>query len=215
MPALRVLIVADDPLARAGLATLLTQHLSCNVVGHVPGHVDVLAGLRSYQPDVIVWDLGWEPMLGPADEPPGLERLADLRDAGQPVVALLPDDRYTAWVWDSGVRGILPRDVDAATLALALPAVARGLIVCDAALISGLLSGRQPPLMSPPDMLTPREQEVLQLLAEGLPNKTIADRLHISEHTVKFHVNAILGKLAAQSRTEAVVRATRLGLLLL
>jgi DNA-binding NarL/FixJ family response regulator len=57
--------------------------------------------------------------------------------------------------------------------------------------------------------------EVLQLLAEGLPNKTIAYRLGISEHTVKFHVNAILGKLGAQSRTEAVVRATRLGLILL
>jgi DNA-binding NarL/FixJ family response regulator len=69
--------------------------------------------------------------------------------------------------------------------------------------------------MSSAEVLTPREQEVLQLLAEGLPNKTIADRLYISEHTVKFHVNAILSKLGAQSRTEAVVRATRLGLLLL
>jgi DNA-binding NarL/FixJ family response regulator len=212
---LRVLIVADDPLARAGLATLVIQYPGSNVVGQVPGHGDVLTGLRLYQPDVIVWDLGWVPTLGPADAPTGLERLADVRDTGQPVVALLPDDKYTTRVWASGVRGILPRDVDAATLALALPAVARGLVVCDAALISGLLSGRQPPLMSPPEMLTPREQEVLQLLAEGLPNKTIADRLHISEHTVKFHVNALLGKLAAQSRTEAVVRATRLGLLLL
>jgi two-component system, NarL family, nitrate/nitrite response regulator NarL len=63
--------------------------------------------------------------------------------------------------------------------------------------------------------LTAREQEVLQLLAEGLPNKAIARRLEISEHTVKFHVNAILGKLNAQSRTEAVVRAGRLGLILL
>jgi DNA-binding NarL/FixJ family response regulator len=63
--------------------------------------------------------------------------------------------------------------------------------------------------------LTPRETEVLQLLAEGLTNKAIADRLGISRHTVKFHVNAILTKLNAQSRTEAVVRATRSGLLAL
>jgi DNA-binding NarL/FixJ family response regulator len=69
-----------------------------------------------------------------------------------------------------------------------------------------------PPL---PEPLTPREQEVLQLLAEGLPNKAIARQLEISDHTVKFHVNAIMGKLGAQSRTEAVVRATRLGLVLL
>jgi DNA-binding NarL/FixJ family response regulator len=64
-------------------------------------------------------------------------------------------------------------------------------------------------------VLTSREQEVLKLLAEGLPNKGIADRLRISDHTVKFHVNAIMSKLGAQSRTDAVVRATRQGLLLL
>jgi two-component system, NarL family, nitrate/nitrite response regulator NarL len=215
MPDLRVLIVADDPLARAGLATLLTPQPDCTIVGQMAAHADVLAELRLYQPDVVVWDLGWEPTPGPADAPTGLEHLAEVRDTGQPVVALLPDDRYAALVWASGVRGLLLRDVDAATFVLALPAVARGLVVCDVALVSGLLSVRQPSLMSPSEALTPREQEVLQLLAEGLPNKTIADRLHISEHTVKFHVNAILSKLGAQSRTEAVVRATRLGLLLL
>ena len=65
------------------------------------------------------------------------------------------------------------------------------------------------------ESLTPRESEVLQLLAQGMPNKQIALELAISEHTVKYHVNAILGKLGAQSRTEAVVRATRAGLILL
>jgi two-component system, NarL family, nitrate/nitrite response regulator NarL len=215
MPDLRVLIVADDPLARAGLATLLTHQPDCSVVGQVAAQADVLAGLHLYQPDVVVWDLGWEPTPWPAEAPTDLERLAEVRDTGQPVVALLSDDRYAAIVWASGVRGLLLRDVDAVTLTLALPAIAQGLVVCDAALVSGLLSVRQSPLMSSTEALTPREQEVIQLLAEGLPNKTIADRLHISEHTVKFHVNAILSKLGAQSRTEAVVRATRLGLLLL
>ena len=215
MPDLRILIIADDPLARAGLATLLTHQLGCTVVGQMAAHTDILTGLHLYQPDVVVWDLGWEPTPGPAEAPTGLERLAEVRDTGQPVVALLPDDRYATLVWASGVRGLLLRDVDAVTLTLALPAIAQGLVVCDAALVSGLLSVRQSPLMSSTEALTPREQEVLQLLAEGLPNKTIADRLHISEHTVKFHVNAILSKLGAQSRTEAVVRATRLGLLLL
>ncbi len=65
------------------------------------------------------------------------------------------------------------------------------------------------------EALTPREEEVLHLLADGLSNKAIALQLGISDHTVKFHVNAILGKLGAQSRTEAVVRATRMGLLVL
>jgi DNA-binding NarL/FixJ family response regulator len=63
--------------------------------------------------------------------------------------------------------------------------------------------------------LTPREGEVLRLIAEGLPNKTIAARLEISESTVKFHVNAILGKLGVESRSEAIVQAARLGLVIL
>jgi DNA-binding NarL/FixJ family response regulator len=127
MPDLRILIVADYPLARAGLATLVIHQPGCSVVGQMAGHADVLGGLRLYQPDVVVWDLGWEPTLGPADAPTGLEHLADVRDTDQPVVALLPDERYAALVWASGVRGLLLRDVDAATFALALPAVARGL----------------------------------------------------------------------------------------
>ena len=127
MPDLRVLIVADDPLARAGLATLLTQQPDCTVVGQMAAQADVLAGLHLYQPDVVVWDLGWEPVPGPAEAPTGLEHLAEVRDTGQPVVALLPDERYAALVWTSGVRGLLLRDVDAVTLALALPAVAQGL----------------------------------------------------------------------------------------
>ena len=66
-----------------------------------------------------------------------------------------------------------------------------------------------------PGGLTPRETQVLQLLGEGLPNKVIASQLDISEHTVKFHINSIMGKLGAQSRTDAVMRATRSGLILL
>ena len=71
------------------------------------------------------------------------------------------------------------------------------------------------PPLPPAEPLTARELQVLRLLAEGLANKAIAQRLAISEHTVKFHVNAIMGKLGADSRTEAVVRASRLGLILL
>jgi len=94
---LRVLIVADDPLARAGLATLLTHQPGCSVVGQMTAHADIPAGLRLYQPDVVVWDLGWEPALGPADAPAGLERLAEVRDTGQPVVALLPTTGMPRW----------------------------------------------------------------------------------------------------------------------
>jgi two-component system nitrate/nitrite response regulator NarL len=222
MSDLRLLIVADDPLVRAGLALLLAQQPGGTVVGQMAGDADVLTGLRLYQPDVVVWDFGWQ---SPCSVPPtrpeqggvatALEHLVDIREAGQAVVALLSEATDAGAVWTAGVRGLLLRDVDVATLATALPAVAQELVVLDPALALALLPLRQPPPTAPTEVLTPRELEVLQLLAEGLPNKTIADRLHISEHTVKFHVNAILGKLGAQSRTEAVVRATRLGLLLL
>ncbi len=91
-------------------------------------------------------------------------------------------------------------------------------MVLDDSFAAALLRGvRDTPPAVPdlPESLTPRESEVLQLLSQGLANKAIAQRLGISDHTVKFHVNAILGKLAVQSRGEAIVQAVRLGLVAL
>jgi DNA-binding NarL/FixJ family response regulator len=131
-------------------------------------------------------------------------------------VALVPDESYTDDVWIAGVQEALFRDVDADTLVSTLVAVARGLIVHDPALARATTRQRylEHPRIDPID-LTPRELQVLDLVAEGLPNKAIAGRLDISEHTVKFHINAILNKLGAQSRTEAVTLATRMGLITL
>ena len=93
--------------------------------------------------------------------------------------------------------------------------MASGLLVLQPGLDTQLPTDVGDETSSPAGGLTQREMEVLALVAEGLPNKAIASRLEISEHTVKFHVNSILTKLGAQSRTEAVTRATRMGLLLL
>jgi DNA-binding NarL/FixJ family response regulator len=143
--------------------------------------------------------------------------LAELRETGLPVVALLPDEAHASEAWTAGARGLLLRQTDAEKLEAALLAVSQGLVTLDPSLTAAIMPtpdfAEHPP--PPTEALTPRELEVLQLLAEGLPNKTIARRLDISDHTVKFHVNAILSKLGAQSRTDAVVRATRLGLILL
>jgi DNA-binding NarL/FixJ family response regulator len=144
-----------------------------------------------------------------------MERLAELGDAGPPVVALITDEIQALEARTAGARGLLLRDTSAERLVAALTAAARDLIVLDPPLAVPMLGARDPSSPTPVEDLTPRELEVLGLLAEGLPNKAIARRLGISEHTVKFHVNAVLGKLGAQSRTEAVVRATRLGLILL
>lgn len=221
---LRILIVADDPLIRAGLATLLADQPNLTVIGRVATEVDLPAQLDVYHPDVIVFDLGWDPHLAPAPARSGsgsviartsLESLAELRESSLPIVALLPDESYTAEAWSAGARGLLLRNTDTEKLLAALLAVAQGLVVLDPTLTTAALPSPETELPRLAEALTPRELEVLQLLAEGLANKAIARRLDISDHTVKFHVNAILSKLGAQSRTDAVVRATRLGLILL
>lgn len=204
----QLLIVAKDPLARAGLATLLANEPNCNVVGQIAGETDILTEVNIYQPDVIIWDLGWDPTLA-------LEQTETMRDLDLPIVALLPDQTPALQLWSAGIRSLLSREVNPQKLVAAVQSAAQGLSVLEPELTPNLLPGQLPDSELLTEELTPRELEVLQLLAEGLPNKAIARRLDISEHTVKFHVNAILGKLNAQSRTEAVVRATRLGLLLL
>src|SRR5207249_1167480 len=103
------------------------------------------------------------------------------------------------------------RDADGPQLAAALQAVAAGLTAFDAEVGAAVLR-RRASAEPPGEALTPREGEVLQLLSLGLSNKAIAARLGISDHTAKFHVNAILAKLGAGSRAEAIVRAARLGL---
>jgi DNA-binding NarL/FixJ family response regulator len=111
----------------------------------------------------------------------------------------------------------LPVGVDSQTLAAALLASTRGLVSIPRQEIATLLPHEEriePALNAPTESLTPRELEVLQLMARGLTNRQIAGRLGISEHTVKFHAGAVLGKLNARSRAEAVARAIGLGWIL-
>lgn len=218
MPALnddlRVLVVASSPLARAGLTALLDGADGLTIVGQSADDNGLADALDVYQPDALVWDMGWEP----------LQNLDRLSDASGAVVLALVADEATALeaapaLMGGGVRGLLLQDADAEMMAVALHTLGQGLVVMTPAVASGLrtepaLSADNTPEMLV-DALTPRELEVINLIAEGLPNKNIAGKLGISEHTVKFHVNAILTKLGAQSRTEAVVRATRMGLIAL
>jgi DNA-binding NarL/FixJ family response regulator len=182
------------------------------IAGQLAPNEDLLEQAQVYQPDAVLWDLAWNSSAV-------LAGLAEIAEAVAGVVALAPDERIAGEVWAAGVHGLLLREATSEMLAAALRAIAQGLVVLDPALAgvlvapaSGLLLGAGDAVV---ENLTPRELEVLRGMAEGLPNKQIARQLDISEHTVKFHVNAILGKLGAQSRTEAVVRATRAGLILL
>ncbi|MBL8134839.1 MAG: response regulator transcription factor [Anaerolineae bacterium] len=205
----RTLIVADSPLARAGMSALL-DGAGIVVVGGIGDEIDLLDAVNVYHPDVIVWDMGWEP-LGM------IERVADLR--GRPLVLALTADRGAAVeaapaLLGSGAKGLLLQSASGEALCAALHAVAQGMVVIDPVVAAALHPHEEQGVDGAlAESLTAREMEVVGLIAEGLPNKSIARSLGISEHTVKFHVNAILTKLGAQSRTEAVVRATRLGLI--
>lgn len=137
-------------------------------------------------------------------------------DAQVQVTESVPQSHGAPAVWLSdeatlrdGVRAVLPREASEQEIVAAVEAVAAGLIAVHPQFIEALQAR---PVMELAEPLTPRESEVLRLLAEGVANKEIAWRLSISEHTVKFHVASLLDKLDASSRTEAVAKGIRSGL---
>ena len=206
----RVLVLARSPAVRAGLGALLTTDESI-VMAAAPGGRGDGFGTNGPAPDdldaidAVVIDL-------PSFAPTGLDDVAE-RYPATPLV-VLGGDPAGSMAGDVAM-GYLSSEADSASLTAAVHAVVAGLTVVEPALV-GRLGARGGPAV-PPDgageTLTPREREVLQLVAEGLPNKTIARELGISEHTAKFHVGSLLAKLDAGSRTEAVTTATRRGLL--
>jgi two-component system, NarL family, response regulator YdfI len=145
------------------------------------------------------------------------------------VVALLSEDfqnlEQIIGLLKNGVRGILPREATAGEIGSAIVAAANNLIAAPPEILEMIVSSISIQDFSPEtekqsptewlESLTPREQEVLELLVEGESNKAIALHLNISEHTVKFHVASIFGKLGVNTRTEAVMQALRRGLVLL
>jgi two-component system, NarL family, response regulator YdfI len=209
----RVFIVAAPLRSRRELTALLDDAPDVEVVGTASS----FAGAEE----------GWEELdvLLIRDSSESTDELFDsLEDSGllrQPPVLLLLEQATQNKVNRAiqlGIRGVLPADVAAVQLISAVIAVARGLVVLQpgelalAAASTRTRNGGAAELFEP---LTPREKEVLQMLASGLGNKEIAAYLEISEHTAKFHVASILSKLGASSRTEAVSMGLRRGLILL
>ncbi|MFL5349187.1 MAG: LuxR C-terminal-related transcriptional regulator [Hyalangium sp.] len=205
---LRLALVAEDPLARGALSRALADQGGEDLTIAAAGTLAELEAARAEPPDVVLWDVGLR--LSEA------EGRLEAPELSAPVLALVSDEAAGELALAAGARGLLFRDATPSALLAALQAVARGLAVFEPSL-SPVRSTPRASTSTPtsPEPLTPREREVLSLLAEGLSNKAIADRLAISEHTAKFHVNAVLAKLGVQRRTEAVVRAARLGLVTL
>ncbi|HXK11116.1 MAG TPA: response regulator transcription factor [Vicinamibacteria bacterium] len=200
--ALRLLVVGEDALARAGLRALVEAAGNVVAAEAEPASQDA----DPASADAAVLDAG--------PSAAGLEALPRLVPH-LPVLVVLWSEEHAREALGAGARGILRREGLPARLAAGLRAVAQGLLVVDPSLAEAVLRPGPPPLSPLAEPLTPRETEVLSLLVEGLSNRAIATRLGISEHTAKFHVGAVLGKLGAQSRSEAVSLAARLGLVVL
>jgi DNA-binding NarL/FixJ family response regulator len=168
-------------------------------------------------------EMGFDAIVVDASDLPVEELLASLEETGAArgtkVILLLPDTTsgVVSQALRVGVRGILPPSPESRQLAAALEAVIRELVVLGTEPDSPMrpAAGRTTTVEELTEPLTPREREVLRLLASGLGNKEIAAKLKISEHTAKFHVASILGKLGAASRAEAVSIGMRNGLILL
>ena len=211
---IRVFIVAASPLARAGLENLLAAR-DVEVVGSNATIDDVADTLADAAPDVVLVDFSGEPVES------ALDSIAASGIASDVNVVLLGDGVTSAASTEAlraGIRAALPGDISPEQLVAALQAVASGLLVLHPTHAKdGIRAGAASPraLDELAEALTRRELEVLQMLAAGLSNKEIAARLNISDHTVKFHVASILGKLGAASRTEAVSLGIRRGLVLL
>lgn len=202
MDPLRIALVGGDGLARSGLAARLAGQAGLLLAGELRPQDATPAALAALRADAAAWDLGR-----------GGEGGEHLREASAavPVVALLAEGERAGEALAAGARGVVLRDASPARLAAALAAAASGLVALDGALAGDWLRSGAP--ADADAQLTPREIEVLPLLAEGLSNKQIAARLGIAERTAKFHVESILAKLPAATRAEAVAVAARRGLL--
>jgi DNA-binding NarL/FixJ family response regulator len=209
---IHVLIVAAAARTRLALESHLPKR-EFEVAGSVAS-LEAAAEVFENRVDVVLMEVA-EGFTGEVVE--SLEGSGLARET--PVVVLLEEAAHetVSQFLRLGIRGVLPADTGPAQVAAALQAAARGLLV----LVPGEVAAVRPAGNSPEfpaefvEPLTPREKEVLRLLAAGLSNKEIAARLTLSEHTAKFHVASILGKLGAASRAEAVSIGMRRGLILL
>ena len=215
MSPVRVLAADDQRVVREGLAMLLGLLPDVEVVGTAADGEEVLALAAQLRPDVILMDLRMPRMDGVE----ATRRLRE-RDPAVKVVVLTTyaDDRSVIDALRAGALGYLTKDAGAAEIQQALHRVAGGQAALDPAvqrhLVEAIADGTpySPAPATLPDGLTPREAEVLTLIAAGLSNAEIAERLVVSEATVKSHVNHMLPKIGARDRAQAVGYAYRHGL---
>ena len=203
-----VIVVANSGLAAARIEAMLRSRPALRVT--VSGMAELARHLDDHAPAVVVLALTSDATAR------ALEMLRGL--PGVAAVVLLASDPVSAWTAQtrrSGVRAVLRDDATAEELGAAIAAAKAGLVVLHPDALKASAEARAAARPDRAPALTPRELEILEMLAEGMSNRTIATRLGISSQTVKFHVASILAKLGASSRTEAVTFGVRQGLIAL
>ena len=205
---MRVLVAAETAVVRAGLEAVITQAPPLQLAGSA-NPAALAERIRDWQPDVVL-----------LEHRSATDEVIDPLLASGPLFVLLTDRDHAAGLVSSlhsGLRAVLPLDAAPHEIVAAIQAASEGLVVLHPDFLPSLeiADSLQRPPVTPDASLTPREIEVLRLLAEGLANKNIAWKLGISEHTVKFHITSIFTKLHVSSRAEAVAIGMRRGLILL
>ena len=213
MSAIHVLIADDHPVVRNGLALQLAQDPDIEVVGEADRGDEVLTLVRQKMPDVLILDA-----VMPGVKTGDLVRRLKARYPALKIIVFSAynDPALVRGLFAAGVDGYMLKEEMLSRVVDAVREVMRGGLPLSgrvAATMRGVWyreMGTDSPM---PEPLTPREREVLQWMAQGLSNRTIARKLHITERTVKFHVGNILGKLGARTRVEAVRIAIEKGLI--
>jgi DNA-binding NarL/FixJ family response regulator len=216
-PAIRIVVADDHQVVRAGFAALLDTQADFTVVGTACDGAEAVALGRELHPDVMLMDVRM-----PGTDGIEATRQLEAGEPGNPRVLILTTfdlDDYVFEALRAGASGFLLKDVTAERLFDAVRVVAGGEALLAPAVTRRLISEfarirRSAPIAAEPALaaLTPRETEVLRLVAEGLSNHQIAVRLVVTEETVKTHVSRVLHKLGLRDRTQAVIAAYESGL---
>ncbi|MBN3891595.1 MAG: response regulator transcription factor [Nostoc sp. JL31] len=208
---IKVLLVDDQSLIRQGLRALLELEPDLEIVGEAENGEQAINCVAQFQPDVILLDIRMPIMDGVAATKQIQKRFAKTKIL---VLTTFDDDEYVSAALKNGAMGYLLKDTPSEELAVAIRAVHKGYTQLGPGIVKKLLTqfSHVAPIQSPPvpstlAELTPREKEVLRLIATGASNREIAQELYISEGTVKNHVTNILNRLNLRDRTQAAIWA--------
>ncbi len=206
---IRVLLVDDHPVVREGLRALLRNDSDMDVVGEADSCAAVLPEMRRAHPDVIILDI----KLADGD---GIEVCRQIKEADACVRVILLsafwDDALLLRALQAGADGYLLKQAERLDLQQSIRAVAQGESILDSALVGAMVTRFRGGAAQQEQALTEREVRLLRLVAEGLTNREIAERLCLSPHTVKEYVSTLMTKLGARKRAEAVNLAAKRGL---